>query len=98
MWRFGVLGWALALGGCAGSSEVGEACTTPGDTEECVDGAICTNLPGGDAQATGDENQCFALCTDDDQCTDLEGCRGISGTNLKSCQPDEVPESDDSDA
>ena len=93
--------WLLLLSGCATSEhsvEIGEGCSESGQTTECVEGAICTNLPGGDAEATGDENQCFAVCTDDDECTDVQGCRGISGTNLKSCQPDEVAESDDDSA
>jgi hypothetical protein len=69
----------LATVACSGKSDVGEACDTAGSTEECVDGAICTN---GDAEPT-----CRRRCTDDTQCAAAEACNGVSGTNLKSCQP-----------
>ena len=79
----------LPLLACGGA-EVGEACETPGETDPCVEGAVCTNLSGSDAETTGDENQCLPRCDDDDDCAEDEGCRGISGTSLKSCQPDDV--------
>ena len=65
------------LVGC-GASEVGEECDDVGDTDECEDGAICTNEEGGAV--------CRALCKE--TCPRGESCNGVSGTNLKSCQPD----------
>ena len=86
--------WWLAMVGCSGApghvASTGEGCDDPGSTEVCEDGSVCTNLPGGDAEVTGDVNQCLPLCEDDDDCSDLEGCRGISGVDLKSCQADDV--------
>lgn len=65
------------------------ACQEQGQTSECVDGAVCTNLSGSDAQATGDTNRCLPLCDRDEDCAENEGCRGISRGNLKSCQADD---------
>ena len=77
--------------GCASEViPVGEACPAAGETVSCVEGAVCTNLSGSDAETTGDENQCLPLCDDDDDCADDEGCRGISNGNLKSCQADDL--------
>lgn len=81
----------LALVGCTPETiPLGEACPASGETDACVDGAVCTNLSGSDAETTGDENQCLPLCDDDDDCADDEGCRGISNGNLKSCQADDL--------
>lgn len=58
---------------------IGGACTTAGKSEECVDGAICSNAASG---AT-----CRKVCTEQAQCGANESCSGISGTTIKSCQP-----------
>ena len=73
------LGVLLAVVGCSGESEIGEECDTAGSTDECVDGAICTNADDG--------LTCRRLCTDDAQCATTEACNGVAETNLKSCQP-----------
>ena len=71
---------ALAIFALAcGSSEIGEGCDNVGKTDECVDGAICTNDSGG--------TLCRRVCQDDAQCALTEACNGVSGTNIKSCQP-----------
>lgn len=81
----------LAVVGCTPETNpLGEACPTAGETDACVEGAVCTNLSGSDAETTGDENQCLPLCDDDDDCADDEGCRGISNGSLKSCQADDL--------
>ena len=69
----------LTLGACA-SAEVGDACETSGSTDECVDGAVCTQISSGD-------NVCRKSCAGDDDCAADEACNGISGTPMKSCQP-----------
>lgn len=80
-----------ALLGCEDEPvPVGGACNERGRQSECVDGAICTNLSGSDAEATGDTNRCLPLCESDDDCAADEGCRGISRTSLKSCQPNDL--------
>jgi hypothetical protein len=63
--------------GCAG--EIGEACDKSGAVSECVDSAICTT----DSRGT----YCRQRCTDTAQCVVPEQCNGVSGTNIKSCQP-----------
>jgi hypothetical protein len=71
----------LALVACGGQAELGEACeTASATTEECVDGAVCTNESGGGFV-------CRKLCTEQSQCAGSEACNGISGSGLKSCQP-----------
>lgn len=82
------LGFLLACG--SDKIEAGGACEGAGSTEECADGTICTNLSGSDAETTGDTNQCLPLCEDDDDCAEDEGCRGITQTSEKSCQPDDL--------
>lgn len=73
---------ALALGGCA-RSEIGEECETSGATDECVDNAVCTNRNDG-------APICRKICSSQDDCATNESCNGISGTNIKSCQPEVV--------
>lgn len=69
---------ALSAFGC-GKAEVGEHCDEPGTTAECEDGAVCTNEDGGGA--------CRHLCDATAQCPAAHSCNGVSGTNVKSCQP-----------
>lgn len=72
---------ALSLVGC-GHADIGEPCDKPGSTDDCVDGAVCTNDSGG--------NLCRQLCNDTAQCAAGFACNGVSGTSLKSCQPDKT--------
>jgi hypothetical protein len=69
----------LAAVACSGKGDIGEDCDTAGSTDDCVDGAICTN--------DGDARTCRRRCNDDAQCAASEECNGVSGTTLKSCQP-----------
>jgi hypothetical protein len=73
-------GVLFALG--CGDAEIGEECEGVGSTEDCEDGAICTNEETGAV--------CRALCADTTQCPPAHTCNGVSGTNLKSCQPDKL--------
>jgi hypothetical protein len=75
---FALLALTSALG-CGGKGDLGDECDTPGSTDECVNGAVCTNDLGG--------RRCRRLCKDDTQCASFEACNGVSGTNIKSCQP-----------
>ena len=68
----------LSSAGCS-EADIGEECDTPGSTDECVSGAVCTNDSGG--------KRCRRVCSDDKQCASTEACNGVSGTNIKSCQP-----------
>jgi hypothetical protein len=65
--------------GC-GRAEIGEECDGIGSTDDCDEGAICTNEEG--------RGICRLLCTETVQCPAAHTCNGISGTNFKSCQPD----------
>jgi hypothetical protein len=71
----------VLLSGCA-SAEIGEECDDVGESDECEDGAICTNEDGGGV--------CRAVCAETTDCPTSHSCNGVSGTNVKSCQPDEV--------
>lgn len=65
--------------GCGGTAEIGGACDTAGNTDECVDGAICTN--------ESSSNVCRKICTEQSQCSATENCNGVSNGSTKSCQP-----------
>lgn len=83
MWlRCGILvGIALAVAACASSApDVGEKCDKAGDVAACVDTALCTNESSGALT-------CRKRCTVQTDCASTEACNGVSGTNLKSCQP-----------
>jgi hypothetical protein len=67
------------LAGC-GSAKIGEQCDDIGESDECEDGAICTNEASGGI--------CRAICTETVDCPASHTCNGVSGTNVKSCQPD----------
>ena len=65
--------------GC-GTADIGEECDGAGSTDDCVDGAICTN--------ESDKNVCRVICEDDMDCNaDTESCNGVTSSNIKSCQP-----------
>ncbi len=63
-----------------GGAEVGETCDDAGSTDDCEDGAICTNEDEGAV--------CRFLCKDTAECPPAHSCNGVSGSSLKSCQPD----------
>ena len=69
----------LLLAACS-DGDVGEECDTSGSTDECVEGAICTN--------EGDVAACRQICTDQPDCPSGEACNGVCGSNIKSCQPE----------
>jgi hypothetical protein len=71
----------VLLGGCGGA-EVGEACDDVGSTDECVDDAVCTNEEGEGAA-------CRLLCDEHADCPEDHDCNGVSGSNRKSCQPND---------
>ena len=71
-----------AVAACGGA-EVGEDCDDEGSTDECVDGAICTN-------ESGDKAVCRLLCKEQEDCPADHACNGVSETSRKSCQPDET--------
>jgi hypothetical protein len=78
--RGAVLALVLAWGvGCGGSSGLGESCDTSGSLDECDAGLICTRV--------GDQNTCYQLCTEQEQCAAGWNCNGVPDSNLKSCQP-----------
>ena len=78
-WKIGLLTVSVLLLMLGCGSEVGERCDSPGSTDECVDGAVCTNDSFGFT--------CRTICFDQAQCPPGFNCNGISNTNLKSCQP-----------
>ena len=73
-----MLGLVLALG--CGGADIGEECDEGGSTDECVEGAICTN--------ESDGSRCREICDDHPECPDGYSCNGVTGSSIKSCQPD----------
>ena len=70
----------LAVGGCGGAGEVGEECSTPGETSQCVDGAVCHDRSSGDAPG-----RCRIICTDDRDCPGGGSCEDVSESSFKGC-------------
>lgn len=70
-----------ALVACGGEGDIGEGCDTPGATDECVADAVCTNDSGGGAT-------CREICVEQTDCPTGYNCNGVSGSSIKSCQPD----------
>jgi hypothetical protein len=71
----------VAFAACSEGTPLGEPCDRPGETEECIDGAVCTN------ESSSDANLCRKLCDAQDDCPDGYQCSGITNGNLKSCKP-----------
>jgi hypothetical protein len=69
----------LFLATACGDPEIGEECDDVGSPTECESGAICTNENG--------QSICRAACVEQEDCSPAYACNGVSGTNLKSCQP-----------
>ncbi len=84
-WRglacLGLLSFVGMLGalGC-GRAEIAEDCVTSSSTDECVEGAVCTNEENGN-------NRCRKSCVKQADCPEGTSCNGISGSSNKSCQP-----------
>ena len=57
-----------------------KACTTPGDTAQCPEGAVCDGVAG--AAVT-----CVKICQTPSDCRADQACNGTSGSNLKACKP-----------
>jgi hypothetical protein len=74
-------GFLLALAACSEGTPIGDPCDNPGQTDECVDGAVCTN------ESSSQGNLCRALCDDQEDCPEGFQCSGITSGNLKSCKP-----------
>lgn len=74
----GMLALSLSAFGCG--TDLGAMCDVPG-SDECVDGAMCTNESGGGAT-------CRAICLEHADCAEDESCNGVENTNIKTCQPD----------
>ncbi|MBM4356911.1 MAG: hypothetical protein FJ096_02270 [Deltaproteobacteria bacterium] len=75
------LGSLLAFAACSDGTPIGEPCDAPGTTDECVDGAVCTN------ESSSERNLCRLLCDDQEDWPDGYQCSGITNGNLKSCKP-----------
>ncbi len=71
---------ALNLAACGGA-EVGEECDTSGNTDECVENAVC----GDSGDGTG-VLKCLKVCADQADCAADEECNGVSGGSLKGCR------------
>lgn len=70
----------LGLFACGGEGNIGDACTTRGAVDECVDGGIC------DADDAGDPI-CLEICDSQDDCSEGYECNGVSNSSTKACHP-----------
>lgn len=70
----------VLLPACA--SDIGEACETRGNQDECVENAVCDT-----AATTDSEPICLKVCKDTTECAADEDCNGVSGSNIKACKP-----------
>jgi hypothetical protein len=73
-------GIALALAVGCGAGEVGDACSEPGNVDQCVDGAVCHDRDSGD-----DPGVCRFICTDDRDCPDDGSCEDVRDSPYKGC-------------
>lgn len=71
---------ALNVAACGGA-EVGEECDTSGNTDECVENAVC-----GDSGDNTGVLKCLKVCVDQADCAADEECNGVSGGSLKGCR------------
>ncbi len=69
----------VTLGTACGRADIGDSCDRPGNADECVDAAMCTQTANG--------ARCLPRCVDDTQCAATEACNGVASTNIKTCQP-----------
>lgn len=69
------------LSGCASEGDIGAICDKSGDSSQCVAEALCTK------DGSGAGNTCRKRCTEQANCAATEACNGVSGANLKTCQP-----------
>lgn len=82
----------VPIAGCGGAGSVGEACSSPGSSDDCVEGAICAqdqSTMSGMGDPVWDTYTCRAICLTQAECAgDLE-CRGVTGspTGERACQP-----------
>jgi hypothetical protein len=67
------------VAGCSGGNKIGESCTKQGDTNECVNGAVCT-------KDTANILKCLKTCTTQSDCQATESCNGVDGSSLKACR------------
>ncbi len=70
----------LTLATGCGRADIGDSCDRPGNPDECVSEAMCTQNANGSAT-------CLRRCIDDTQCAATEACNGVASTNIKTCQP-----------
>ena len=82
------LAWAVVsvagvmVGACGGPAQVGDECTREGSVEQCEGDAVC------DRDAS-DALVCTARCDDTTDCPASQSCKGVSGTELHACHPDD---------
>jgi hypothetical protein len=69
----------VIVAGCSGGNKIGESCTKQGDTNECVNDAVC-------AKDTANILKCLKICTSQADCQATESCNGVEGSSLKACR------------
>jgi len=84
---------ALALLAACGPGELGQPCQAGALEEDCVDGTICTLERSEETEPLDDPNGetyvCRQICEVESDCEEGMECRGVVGSMLSSCQPDD---------
>lgn len=81
---------ALFLLAC-GPGEVGDECQGGSGMNDCVDGALCTQMPAEDLEPPSTPNNlqyfCRTTCDSDLTCEAGFNCLRAEGTMFSTCQP-----------
>ena len=82
---------ALFLLAC-GPGEIGDECQGGSAMNDCVDDALCTQMPAEDLEPPENPNNlqffCRAICDSNIPCEAGFTCQRAEGTMLSTCQPD----------
>ncbi len=84
------LGALFVLVAC-GPGEIGDECQGGAATNDCVDGAFCTQMPDESLEPVDRPNSgiyvCRAVCDSNSQCEDGFVCLRAEGSMVSTCQP-----------
>lgn len=81
LFLLGFLAWVTAATACSGRADVYQPCNVSGSVADCVDGTICAK-----SDVNG-STMCQFICADPSNCPAGTACKGVDGSNAKSCRP-----------
>ncbi|MGE0790548.1 MAG: hypothetical protein AB7S26_33025 [Sandaracinaceae bacterium] len=84
----------FALSAC-GPGQIGEECHGGSATNDCVDGAFCTQAPPEETVPVEQPNNlryfCRTICDDNADCEEGTTCLRAEGSMVSTCQPPDMP-------